>query len=135
MKEGPGTRLPEPARELWLRTREVIRSNLHGLQDPPVEYRLGGGTILAARWLHRESADIDITVDDDTSLHRLGDPVQSAFEEQIQIEALGGESRFLRSDDCLIYQEMEDRVTHWRTAARAMNLPLLRDRKQKAEPT
>ena len=93
VKEGPGTRLPEPARELWLRTREVIRSNLHGLQDPPVEYRLGGGTILAARWLHRESADIDVTVDDDTPLHRLGNPIQSAFVEQVK--ALGGEPRFL----------------------------------------
>ena len=39
-----------------------------------------------------------------------------------------GQLCHLRSDDCLVYQETEDRVTHWRTAARAMNLPLLRDR-------
>ncbi len=92
MREGQGTRLPEPARELWLLTREVIRKNLRGLQEAPVEYRLGGGTILAARWLHRESSDIDITVDDDTPLYRLGDPNQSGFE--VQVKALGGEPRF-----------------------------------------
>ena len=40
--------LPEPARSLWRRTRSVIRTGLGELGDD-VGYRIGGGTILAAR--------------------------------------------------------------------------------------
>ena len=109
MREGQGTRLPEPARQLWLLTREVIRKNLRGLQEAPVEYRFGGGTILAARWLHRESSDIDITVDDDTPLYRLGDPIQSGFE--AEVKALGGEPRFFPELNKykILFDEGEDR--------------------------
>ena len=52
--------LPEPARRLWLRTRDVL-TNL----GPPGERwpaHLGGGTVIAAHIRHRKSTDIDVTV-------------------------------------------------------------------------
>lgn len=62
--------LPEPARSLWRRTRSVIRTGLAELGDD-VGYRIGGGTILAARWGHRTSFDIDLTLDRPANLRRL----------------------------------------------------------------
>ena len=40
--------LPEPARSLWRRTQSLIQTGLGELGDD-VGYRIGGGTILAAR--------------------------------------------------------------------------------------
>ena len=62
--------LPEPARSLWRRTRDIIRTGLGELGDE-VGYRIGGGTILAARWGHRTSFDIDLTLDRPANLRRL----------------------------------------------------------------
>ena len=39
--------------------------------EPGIEYRIGGGTILAARWGHRQSVDVDIQVDKSTKLRDL----------------------------------------------------------------
>ena len=47
--------------ERWTLTRHAIDRALHEL-DPDVEYRLGGGTVLAAQWKHRKSYDIDLQV-------------------------------------------------------------------------
>ena len=51
--------LPEPAATLWLETHEVVERTFaqHG------GCRLGGGTLLAARWSHRVSVDIDLTIE------------------------------------------------------------------------
>ena len=56
---GRGLILPEPARSLWLEHRGAVRAMLReaGIR----KYALHGGTILAARWRHRASTDIDIT--------------------------------------------------------------------------
>lgn len=62
--------LPNPARELWLDTRDAVRTALEQLQ-PGIEYRIGGGTILAARWGHRQSFDVDIQVGKSTKLRDL----------------------------------------------------------------
>ena len=62
--------LPEPAREMWRATRDTIRRALAQL-DPQREWRLGGGTILAARWRHRLSFDIDIQIDEQAPLGEL----------------------------------------------------------------
>ena len=62
--------LPDPARGFWLETRDTVRRALEQLQ-PGIEYRIGGGTILAARWKHRSSFDIDIQVDKETMLEKL----------------------------------------------------------------
>lgn len=51
--------LPEPAGRLWL--------EIHGLIERTFAQqggcRLGGGTLLAARWKHRISVDIDLTIE------------------------------------------------------------------------
>ena len=70
MRHDDNLTLPEPARALWLATREPIRRALAQL-DPNREWRLGGGTILAARWGHRLSFDIDIQIDEHTPLGKL----------------------------------------------------------------
>ena len=66
-----GLTLPGPARELWLQTRDVIRRAMEELGGG-TEYKLGGGTVLAARWRHRMSFDIDIHVAKTTALEELG---------------------------------------------------------------
>lgn len=70
MRHDDNLTLPEPARSLWLATREPIRRALAQL-DPNREWRIGGGTILAARWGHRLSFDIDIQIDEHTPLEQL----------------------------------------------------------------
>ena len=53
--------LPEPAAGLWAGSRDVL-SSLRVGEGRPLTPHLGGGTILASRWKHRESTDIDITL-------------------------------------------------------------------------
>ncbi len=61
-------KLPEPARTLWTRHREAIERIA---TTPGGESRimLGGGTLLAARWKHRESTDIDVLLPDRDNLN------------------------------------------------------------------
>ena len=52
--------LPEPAAGLWAAKRSIVYAippEMFGRSIPP---HLGGGTILAARWKHRISTDIDV---------------------------------------------------------------------------
>ena len=85
--------LPEPARTLWLRTRDAIRTSLEELGG--AEYEIGGGTILAARWGHRVSYDVDLTLPDTLPLYRLENPVESRFEHRMR--ELGGRPEYYRS--------------------------------------
>ncbi len=62
--------LPNPARKLWLETRDIVRKALEQLQ-PGIECRIGGGTILAAGWKHRGSFDVDLQVPKGTKLDEL----------------------------------------------------------------
>ena len=68
--------------------RDVVDDAMTSLGNPA--YRMGGGTILAARWEHRESFDVDLTLPADTALGSLraehGD--SSGFE--ARLKALGG---------------------------------------------
>ncbi len=59
------------------------------LDGGPYECRLGGGTTLAARWRHRDSFDIDLTVPGRTNLGNLRHDFERAMAE------LGGEARYL----------------------------------------
>ena len=85
--------LPEPARALWLRTRDAIRTSLDELGG--AEYEIGGGTVLAARWGHRVSHDVDLTLPDTLPLYRLENPVESRFEHRMR--ELGGRTEYYRS--------------------------------------
>ena len=54
--------LPEPARTLLGRTRLILDAYVTPLTPGRSGWQIGGGTILAARWRHRESQDIDLLV-------------------------------------------------------------------------
>ena len=79
--------LPEPARTLWIRIRDPLKTALAPRAGPQPRMRLGGGTILAARWRHRKSRDIDVVTDPDFTLWR-------------QSEGLNGVMRALGATAC-----------------------------------
>ncbi|MCY3842288.1 MAG: nucleotidyl transferase AbiEii/AbiGii toxin family protein [Acidobacteria bacterium] len=88
MSAGGDLRLPEPARGLWLRTRDAIRTSLDEIGVS--EYAIGGGTILAARWKHhRASDDIDLSLPANARLDRLDDRETCGLRKRM--EQLGGE--------------------------------------------
>lgn len=76
--------LSEPAATLWRETRAALRAAFEALPGGPHEWRFGGGTILAARWGHRTSFDIDLTVGPGVDIDALLEP------EGNEIEALAG---------------------------------------------
>ena len=59
MAAGTELKLPEPARTAWLAHRRTIAA-IARARHPPGPAVLHGGTILAARWNHRDSEDLDI---------------------------------------------------------------------------
>lgn len=73
---------------LWRTVRGPIADALADLDDGPHECRLGGGTTLAARWRHRDSFDVDLTV---SRRANLGD-LRVNFERAMA--ALGGEAEY-----------------------------------------
>ena len=76
-------RLPEPARTVWLETRDLVANALRTV-DPQMEYRLGGGTILSARWdHHRTSFDVDIQVKKNARLEDLTKPEYEWFRDRL----------------------------------------------------
>ena len=56
---------------LWDKSHARLRAALDEAPNGPHEWRIGGGTILAARWGHRTSFDIDITVGRNTDLKEV----------------------------------------------------------------
>ena len=54
--------LPEPARTLLGRTRALLDEYVTPRTPDRSGWQIGGGTVLAARWRHRESHDIDLLV-------------------------------------------------------------------------
>lgn len=54
--------LPEPARTAWRRCADAIDEHLCKHLDGFLGWKVYGGTILAARWAHRESTDIDLLI-------------------------------------------------------------------------
>jgi hypothetical protein len=78
-----GLMLPEPARTLWRTTRDTVRQGLDAIGNR-IEYRLGGGTVLAARWGHRISFDVDIDLDEGVDLERLEHADNVWFQQQVR---------------------------------------------------
>ena len=79
--------LPEPARTLLGRTRAILDAYVTPRTPDRRGWQIGGGTILAARWRHRDSVDIDLLVPPRTEtrfLHR-----EAASELHRQLEAAG----------------------------------------------
>ena len=95
MNPSQGLTLPQPARRLWLKSRDIVASALEQIQGHEPEYVIGGGTILAARWRHRQSSDIDILVPANTPLHRGGDPDAGGFRERIS--GIGATAKYHRT--------------------------------------
>ena len=83
MMTDAGLMLPEPARTLWRTARDTVRQGLDAIGDR-IEYRLGGGTILAARWGHRISFDVDIDLDEGVDLARLEHAEHGWFQQQVR---------------------------------------------------
>ena len=54
--------LPEPARSLWQRAGQALQNALRQTDRPPERWSIGGGSILAQRWAHRESTDITMPI-------------------------------------------------------------------------
>lgn len=75
------------ARRLWELVHRPVAIALAELDGGPHEFRLGGGTALAARWRHRDSYDIDLVVDRDVQLNELANPA-NPFDHTMR--ALGG---------------------------------------------
>ena len=63
--------LPEPARTLLRTTFETLDSTLVEIVPEGRGWRLGGGTVLAARWAHRKSTDVDIFLPANSSIAAL----------------------------------------------------------------
>ena len=77
---------------LWDVIHRPIGDALAQLDGGPYEFRLGGGTTLAARWHHRDSFDIDLTVDRNADLRGLASPY-NPFDRAMRI--LGGTPEYL----------------------------------------
>ncbi len=77
--------LPEPGASLWRRTANALERALQQTEWPVECWTIGGGTILAQRWAHRASTDIDLTVAQGTGIEalseRLGGSLQADMNE------------------------------------------------------
>ena len=60
--------LPEPAATLLATAFETMDSALGPVVPAGHRWRLGGGTLLAARWRHRRSTDLDIFLPSDSGI-------------------------------------------------------------------
>ena len=92
--KAPVLELPTAAAGLWRMIRDIVGDAMASLGEKPPRYQIGGGTILGARWKHRQSFDIDLTLPAETPLGRLqaeqGD--SSRFVERLT--ALGGKPHY-----------------------------------------
>ena len=79
--------LPEPARTILSRTRAILDTYVTPHTPDRSGWIIGGGTILAARWRHRESRDIDLLVHPRTETRFL--QLAAAPELHHQLEATG----------------------------------------------
>ena len=80
--------LSTTAGSLWRLVRKPIAECLAELPGPPHECRLGGGTTLAARFHHRDSFDIDLTIGPEVNLGYLRPRLEAALTQ------LGGRPRY-----------------------------------------
>ena len=94
MTSPPTLSLPRPAATLWRAIGQTVRAELRSISDRKTLYALGGGSILAARWKHRDSHDIDLVVQPDTPLGMLSEANNPAARFEASMRALGGTPAF-----------------------------------------
>lgn len=75
--------LPLPSRGIWLRVRSLLGMALERLGPEAGPWKIGGGTVLAARWSHRESVDLDLTVNAGAAIPALSAGPDNEFETEI----------------------------------------------------
>lgn len=90
----PELTLPAPARDLWHKLAGVVRQEIGRISHTEPAYAIGGGSVLAARWQHRHSHDVDLVVPADTPLGRLATNNDPGSKFETAMRALGGEPRF-----------------------------------------
>ena len=80
--------LPEPGRTLLRRTYGILSQRLRG-GSGQAGFIIGGGTMLAARWKHRNSKDLDVKVNDSEgcrAISRMADEpmLETALDREMQ---------------------------------------------------
>ena len=68
------------ARELFAKTHDALDEHVGKHAADGEGWKLGGGTVLAARWKHRESDDLDVLYDADTDTAHFENKLQPAME-------------------------------------------------------
>ena len=90
--------LPSRARELWLHVRGELQHVLGDLLKEKRRWALGGGTVLAAQWNHRESTDIDLKIEREAilgSLHPKRNPGITTWAREAGATRIAGNQRQL----------------------------------------
>ncbi|MCY4122781.1 MAG: hypothetical protein OXG72_17880 [Acidobacteria bacterium] len=90
----PTLTLPLPAGELWRRIGATVREEVSSISGAEGRYAIGGGSILAARWVHRYSYDIDLVVPPDTPVGMFAEANNPACRFEARMRALGGMPAF-----------------------------------------
>ena len=67
----PVVKLPERVRTLYLRERDLIDTWTAAAGLGPEQVAVGGGSVLAARWGHRASDDVDVVVQGATAYKQM----------------------------------------------------------------
>lgn len=110
--------LPASAQGLWNRTAAVLDKALSMMGNPPGEWTIGGGTILAQRWAHRDSTDIDLTVPEGSRIQALGERLGGTLRKDMY--AIGAEHvsigktrhQVVFEDGTIDIAEMDSRPRH-----------------------
>ena len=105
--------LPDNARALWRVTRDITRRGIAELTGRSSSYAIGGGTILAARWKHRSSKDIDIVVPEQTSPGGVLGDSDSSFKREM--EMLGASVRRKARGKLVSAEWEEQKIDIWAT--------------------
>ena len=92
--------LPLPARGIWLRVRSLLEPALERLGPEAGPWKIGGGTVLAARWQHRESLDLDLTVNAAAAIPALFAGPAGDFEAELRQR--GGHAISIDRDRCTV---------------------------------
>ena len=112
--------LPEPARTMLRRAGEPLTRALNEICEGRRPWALGGGTILAARWRHRRSKDLDIFVPEENPIETLRSKVDPRFCEAM---TRCGAERFVEGEKSIKIWMPDGRIEISRLVARPPEEP------------